>query len=128
MWVTSAFNNIDMDHFHGPNDLCIDLVRSRLFSLFCLLILLMCSQSSIAQDLEPRRWSQMPTGLNFFGVDIGHIDGDIFLDPVLLVEDATFDIEAIGLSYVCSFGLAGKSARVDISVPYRAVRWEGTAR
>ena len=106
--------------------MCFDLVSSRLFLLFCLLILLMCPHSSVAQDLEPRRWSQMPTGLNFFGVGIGHIEGDIFLDPVLLVEDATFDIEAIGLAYVHSFGLAGKSARVDISLPYRAGRWEGT--
>ena len=24
-----------------------------------------------AQDLEPRRWSQLPTGVNFFGAGIG---------------------------------------------------------
>ncbi len=79
-----------------------------------------------AQDLEPRRWSQMPTGLNFIGIGIGHVEGDIFFDPVLLIEDAKFDMEAAGLVYVRSFSVAGKSARVDFSLPYRAGRWEGT--
>ena len=35
-------------------------------------------------------------------------------------------MESAGLVYVRSFGIAGKSARVDFSLPYRAGRWEGT--
>jgi len=94
---------------------------------FAVVALLLCwAGQSFAQDLEPRRWTQMPTGLNFMGIGIGHIEGDIFFDPVLLVEEATFDMEAVGLVYVRSFGVAGKSARVDFSLPYRAGRWEGT--
>jgi hypothetical protein len=104
----------------------LELVKSKLFPSFYLLILLMCSHSLLAQDLEPRRWSQMPAGLNFFGVGVGHIEGDIFFDPVLLIEEASFDLEAIGLAYVRSFGLAGKSARVDVFLPYKVGRWEGT--
>ena len=92
-----------------------------------MMVLMICwAGQSIAQDLEPRRWTQMPTGLNFLGVGLGHIEGDIFFDPVLLVEEATFDVEAVGLVYVRSFGVAGKSARIDFSLPYRAGRWEGT--
>lgn len=88
-----------------------------------MLALMYCwTGTSFAQDLEPRRWSQMPTGLNFVGIGIGHIEGDIFFDPVLLIDDASFDMEAAGLVYVRSFGVAGKSARVDFSVPYRAGR------
>ena len=90
-------------------------------------VLMLCwAGQSFAQDLEPRRWAQMPTGLNFAGIGIGHIEGDILFDPVLLVEEATFDMEAVGLVYVRSFGVFGKSARVDFSLPYRAGRWEGT--
>lgn len=89
-------------------------------------VLLAWANTTFAQDLEPRRWAQMPTGLNFFGIGIGHVEGDILFDPVLLVEDADFDLQAVGLVYVRSFGLAGKSARVDFSLPYRAGRWEGT--
>ena len=40
-----------------------------------------------AQDLEPRRWSHLPTGLNVFGLATGATDGDIFFDPVLRAED-----------------------------------------
>ena len=92
-----------------------------------LLALMFCwSGQLFAQDLEPRRWTQMPTGLNFAGIGIGHTEGDILFDPVLLVEEATFDMEAVGLVYVRSFGVLGKSARFDLSLPYRAGRWEGT--
>jgi len=104
----------------------VSLIKNKM-GLFAILALMFCwAGQSFAQDLEPRRWTQMPTGLNFFGVGLGHIEGDIFFDPVLLVEDAKFDIEALGLVYVRSFGVAGKSARVDFSLPYRAGRWEGT--
>jgi len=92
-----------------------------------ILVLALCwANQSFAQDLEPRRWTQMPTGMNFMGIGIGHIEGDIFFDPVLLVEEASFDMELFGLVYVRSFGVFGKSTRVDFSLPYRAGRWEGT--
>ena len=91
------------------------------------LILLACwANTSSAQDLEPRRWSQMPTGLNFAGIGYGYIDGDIFFDPLLLIDEATFDMHAVSVAYVRSFGFFGKSARADFTLPYRAGRWEGT--
>ena len=65
---------------------------------FAILVLMFCWAGQLfAQDLEPRRWTQMPTGRTFVGIGIGHIEGDIFFDPVLLVEEATFDMEAAGL-------------------------------
>lgn len=44
-----------------------------------------------AQDLDPRRWSHLPTGISFFGIDPGRVSGDIVVDPVLKIEDA--DVE-----------------------------------
>jgi hypothetical protein len=79
----------------------------------------------MAQDLEPRRWSHLPTGLNVIGVGTGRTDGDIFFDPVLRIDDATFELYAIGASYVRSFEWLGKSARFDVTVPYASARWEG---
>ena len=104
-------------------------MRFNLSHMPVLLMLLLIScwvNTSFAQDLEPRRWSQMPTGLNFGGIGYGYIDGDIFFDPVLLVKDATFEMHAFGLGYVRSFGIMDKSARVDFTLPYRAGRWQGT--
>jgi len=46
---------------------------------YAVVALLLCwTGQSFAQDLEPRRWTQMPIGLNFMGIGIGHIEGDIF--------------------------------------------------
>jgi hypothetical protein len=105
----------------------INTCRKSLLAAVSVLILLLCGlKSALAQDLEPRRWTQMPTGLNFLGIGFGYTDGDIFFDPVLLVEEATFDMHAVLLVYVRSFGLFGKSARVDFTLPYHAGRWQGT--
>ena len=95
--------------------------------LSLLAILCLCrATDSFAQDTEPRRWAQMPTGLNFAGLAYGYTSGDIFLDPVLLAEDVSFDMHRLGLAYIRSFSMFRKSARIDFSLPYVAGRWEGT--
>ena len=83
------------------------------------------SMPAHAQDLEPRRWSQLPTEVNFFGAGVAYSEGDIFLDPVLQIEDGTVDVLATSVAYVRSFGLFGRSARFDVSVPYARANWEG---
>ena len=47
------------------------------------LMLLCVALPAHPQDLEPRRWSQLPTGINFIGLGVSYGQGDIFLDPVL---------------------------------------------
>jgi len=94
--------------------------------LVILLLTIFWSGASLAQDLEPRRWSQIPTGVNFAGIGYGYIDGDIFFDPVLLVEDATFEMHRVGLFYRRSLNIMDRSARIDFMLPYVAGRWEGT--
>lgn len=78
-----------------------------------------------AQDTEPRRWTNLPTGVNFIGVGYGCTQGDIFLDPVLRIEDASFELNTGVFSYIRTFAFAGRSARVDFNLPYSAGRWEG---
>jgi len=78
-----------------------------------------------AQDLEPRRWSHLPTGLNVLGLGGGWTDGDILFDPVLRISDATFEMSAASVGYVRTFEFLGKSSRIDVNVPYAAGRWEG---
>lgn len=90
-----------------------------------LLPLLFVSGALFAQDIEPRRWTPMPVGTNFFGAGVTYTQGDIILDPVLLAEDVTFELSGAGLAYIRSFGLFGKSSRVDLSVPYASGRWDG---
>lgn len=92
----------------------------------CLLVLLtFCSFQVQAQDLEPRRWSHLPMDLNVVGLGGGWTNGDLFLDPVLLAEDVTYDLYIGAAGYVRTFELLGKSSRFDFTVPYGAGRWEG---
>lgn len=95
--------------------------------LLVIFLLALCwSGVSLAQDLEPRRWSQVPTGVNFAGIGYGYTEGDILFDPVLLVEDATFEMHQAGFFYMRSLNILDKSSRIDFSLPYLAGRWEGT--
>lgn len=93
--------------------------------LLLALILAMACLRVDAQDIEPRRWAQMPSGLNFIGIGLNYSEGDIALDPVLNIENAEVQLAGGGVSYIRSFGLAGRSARVDFLLPYASGRWEG---
>lgn len=103
-----------------------EMVRlTRMLALLSLTALPLMPGSLQAQDLEPRRWTHLPTGMNVVGTGLGATEGDIFFDPVLRIEDATFELYTLGSSYVRSFEWLGKSARVDFRVPYGYGRWEG---
>jgi len=93
--------------------------------LLVLVIALFWTGTAPAQDTEPRRWTNLPIGLNFIGAGYAYTDGDILFDPVLRIEDATFELHTGVLSYIRTLEIAGKSARVDFSLPYAAGRWEG---
>jgi hypothetical protein len=58
-------------------------------------------------------------------VGVGHATGDIFVDPVLEIENAEVETSFAAVSYVHSFGLLGKSARFDVALPYATGRWTG---
>lgn len=94
----------------------------------CLVVLScgLCWQGpTFAQDLEPRRWSHLPVGINAVGIGTSYLDGDIFVDPVLEIEDANTQVLGFGGVYLRSFDFFGKSARFDLRVPYVNGRWEG---
>ena len=93
---------------------------------FCLaLMLLVTLREAGAQDLEPRRWTPLPPGLNVVGAGYIRNDGDVAFDPVLNIEDANLEGNSIVVSYVRSFELGGKRVRLDALLPWGDLRWEG---
>jgi hypothetical protein len=78
-----------------------------------------------AQDLEPRRWSHLPTGLNMVGVGYVYTEADVYFNPAFKIRDAVADINSVGVSAIHTFDLAGKSARFSLLLPYVSGRWEG---
>jgi hypothetical protein len=78
-----------------------------------------------AQELEPRRWSHLPTGKNFVGGGYSYTKADIFLDPVLRIEDVEMEIHTWAFKYIRTFELLQKSARVDFIQGHQEGRWTG---
>jgi hypothetical protein len=105
----------------GP-EVIPSLMRIQYLVLTCFLL---SAGAAMAQELEPRRWSHLPVGANFVGVGYAYTETEIFLDPALQIEDATGEIHTGAFSYLRALDVFGKSARIDVLVPYSIGRWEG---
>ena len=81
--------------------------------------------SALAQDIEPRRWTPLPIGTNLVGIGVIHTEGEIAFDPVLKIEDARVEAKTVVASFLHAFDFLGKSARFDLRVPLKRVRWKG---
>jgi len=92
---------------------------------FILILLLFSAGHAVGQDLEPRRWTPMPPGMNFVGGGVAVSSGDVYFDPTLQIEDATVDAETVAVSYVRSFRAFNKLARVDVVLPWQHARYNG---
>ena len=88
-------------------------------------VLLLCQFTGLAQDIEPRRWTTLPLGVHIVGVGYANTSGEIFIDPVLQVEDAAINASTFILQYVHPFRFGNKLARIDAYVPYTIAKWNG---
>ena len=77
----------------------------------------------VAQDIEPRRWSHLPTGVNYAGAGYAFTAADVLLDPVLELRDVTLDLQTFGAKYLRTFEVLDRSARVELTVPYQHGLW-----
>jgi len=91
----------------------------------CVFLILGLPILCLSQELEPRRWSHLPTGKNFVGGGYVYTKADIFFDPVLRIEDAEMEMHTWAFKYIRTFELLQKSARVDFTQGYQEGRWDG---
>ncbi len=101
-----------------------DWFRTKPYALASVIMLYSAWLSS-AQEVEPRRWSHLPTEANFVGLGFAITDADVFFDPVLSLEDVKLDLQTTGAKYIRTFELLDRSARMEIGVPYQHAHWEG---
>ena len=88
----------------------------RLCGLAALLVAIApCSRTATAQELEPRAYTNLPVGLNFFGLGYGHSSGGVGVDASLPVEDADLTIQTAFAAYARSLDVAGRSAVLRIA-------------
>ena len=100
-------------------------MRHRRTRICTAMVFLSFTSLGVAQDIEPRRWTPLPVGLNILGAGVVYTDGDIAFDPVLELEDVTVEAKTAIVSFLHAFDLAGQSARFDVRLPYKDARWEG---
>lgn len=81
-------------------------------------MLLLASGVAQAQELEPRSYRTLPTGLSFLVFGYSFSTGNVLLDPTSPIEDLQLDLHGTQLGYLRSFGLFGRSASVAVILPY----------
>ena len=63
--------------------------------------------------------------VNFVGAAYVYTEADIFVDPVLELEDVNMEMSTVAGVYIRTFELFGKSARIDITQGYTEATWTG---
>lgn len=99
--------------------------QTNLSALLVISLWYVLTNQAFGQDVEPRRWTPMPVGMNVIGTGYAFSTGDIAFDPVLQIQGGTVDMHTLVVSYSHSFGLFGRSARFDAIVPWQHAVWSG---
>jgi hypothetical protein len=85
---------------------------------FVVVILFFICNLSIAQDLEPRAYANMPKDANVAVASYGYMKGDVVSEPTLPIKDFVISSNNFGVGYLHTFGFGNKLARVQVVLPY----------
>jgi hypothetical protein len=103
-----------------PNFSSIRKANFLLVALFCIYNL------SMAQDLEPRAYANMPIGVNAIVGVYGFMKGDVVSEPTLPIKDFVISSNSFGVGYMRTFGFMDKLARIQVVLPYVLMDGEAT--
>ena len=101
----------------------VDKIKN--LTIVILLAIILLPDQANAQDLEPRRWGHLPTGMNMVGVGYAYTDAFVYFSPFWKITNTSARINSYALSAIHTFDLAGKSARVSFLLPFVSGRWAG---
>ncbi len=94
--------------------------RTRLLSSAATIALagLLAASAAQAQDIEPRKWSNAPVGVNFLILGYAYTQGGIAFDPSLPVSNPHLETNSGAMGFARSLDLWGFSGKFNASVPY----------
>jgi hypothetical protein len=75
-------------------------------------------RGALAQDLEPRLYTNVPLGINFLGAGYGYSDGNVLFDPTIPLDNAEIEIDGPVLGYGRSVKLGPFSGKVDGAIAH----------
>lgn len=89
------------------------LSSAAIIALTCLV-----ASGARAQDIEPRKWSDTPVGVNFLILGYAYTQGGIAFDPSLPINNPHLETNSGGLGLARSLDLWGFSGKFSATVPY----------
>ncbi len=89
-----------------------------------LISLALCG-SALSQELTPRRWSHLPLDTNIAGIGYVYTQADIFLDPVVQVEDLELEMNTVAIRYMRTFEFLSKSSRFELGQGFQDGTYKG---
>lgn len=81
---------------------------------------------AVAEDLEPRTYSNTPVGMNFLILGYSDMDGSVTANPSTQLQDAKLNIKTSVFAFSRSLDVWGRSGKFDIVVPEAHLK--GSAR
>lgn len=83
-----------------------------------ILLILPGSYNIYSQELEPRAYTNIPTGLNFVLAGYSYSAGGVVFDPTIPLENADIHIHGTVLAWARSVKVGPMSGKVDVIMPY----------
>ena len=87
------------------------------FLLTLLALAALCPRAH-AQELTPRAYWPAPAGTNVLVAGYQRNEGDILVDPSLPITGVESEIDYLQVTYTRVFGLLGRTASAQLSLPY----------
>ena len=82
----------------------------------------------MAQDLEPRTYTNLPVGQNFVAVGYAHSEGEINPSPSVPLKDLELELNGVVTAYVRSLDLWGKAGKVSAQWGRLCMKGDGEFR
>ena len=81
-------------------------------------VMSLVASTGSAQELEPRAYRTMPSGMNAAIFVYAFSSGNVVSDPAAPIEGLEAEAHTAILGYLRSFGLFGRSASLTLTFPY----------
>lgn len=79
----------------------------------------------IANDVEPRLYSNVPAGTNFLSLAYANSSGEVSFDSSVPISDADGEVDSLVLGYSRGLNVAGRSGLLTVALPYGQVDLRG---
>ena len=83
-----------------------------------LALILLAPALSLAQSIEPRAYSNIPTGMNFLLIGYGYSEGEVGFDATVPLEDGKTRVHAMPVGYVRSLDVFGNAGNIALLLPF----------